>query len=421
MKPGLTVSAMLSRAGGSPSRAQLAFLLGASWVVFFAGACAPAAPDQTPAAEAPAHVEGGVIEAALTTVTLSPEAVARLGIETDTVRRQTVRETRSYGGVVEVPRGRSYTVLAPVAGTIVAPERTDVPLPGQLLAADQEVFRLLPQAPPAQDLIRLEAESEARVEAARLKVERAEQLLADRVGSVRQLEEARTELAVAEATYSATQAQLELLNRTVGPGGVPALSLVSPATARLATLHVAVGQAVSQSTAIFDVYVDDPLWIRVPVYVGEAGQIDGTEVARLHQLGGARLPQTSGDAVIARPVAAPPSADPTSATIDLFYSVPNPTGALRPGQRVGVTLSMTDAGAPAGDRLVVAHGAIVYDARGGAWVYEVTAPGTYVRRRVEIERVVGDLAVLGRGPEVGTVVVTHGVAELFGTEFGVSH
>lgn len=69
--------------------------------------------------------------------------------------------------------------------------------------------------------------------------------------------------------------------------------------------------------------------------------------------------------------------------------------------------------------LVVPYSSIVYDMYGGAWVYENTEPQKYVRRRVELLHVLDGLAVLSRGPTVGTKVVSAGVAELFGTEFGV--
>jgi hypothetical protein len=68
--------------------------------------------------------------------------------------------------------------------------------------------------------------------------------------------------------------------------------------------------------------------------------------------------------------------------------------------------------------LVVPWSAVTHDINGGAWVYENVAPQQYARRRVEVRRVVGPLAVLARGPAVGAKVVTAGVAELFGTEFG---
>jgi hypothetical protein len=42
----------------------------------------------------------------------------------------------------------------------------------------------------------------------------------------------------------------------------------------------------------------------------------------------------------------------------------------------------------------------------------------FVRRRIEVEDVIGAVAVLSRGPKPGTRVVVAGAAELFGTEFG---
>jgi porphobilinogen deaminase len=63
--------------------------------------------------------------------------------------------------------------------------------------------------------------------------------------------------------------------------------------------------------------------------------------------------------------------------------------------------------------------ALVYDDKGDAWVYAVTAPHTYVRERVKVARVLGDVAILESGPRAGTEVVTVGDAELLGTEVGV--
>ena len=72
-----------------------------------------------------------------------------------------------------------------------------------------------------------------------------------------------------------------------------------------------------------------------------------------------------------------------------------------------------------GEGRVVPFSAIVYDANGGAWLYENTEQHVFVRRRVEVREVVEHFAVLARGPDVGVEIVTTGAAELFGTEFGV--
>jgi hypothetical protein len=72
-------------------------------------------------------------------------------------------------------------------------------------------------------------------------------------------------------------------------------------------------------------------------------------------------------------------------------------------------------------RKLVPYSAVLYDERGRTWVYTATADLTFVRARIEIEAITGDVARLSSGPPVGTRVATVGAAELFGTEFEVDH
>ncbi len=72
-------------------------------------------------------------------------------------------------------------------------------------------------------------------------------------------------------------------------------------------------------------------------------------------------------------------------------------------------------------RLVVAYSAVIYDVRGATWVYTSPAPNTFVRARIEVDYIDGELAILNDGPSVGTQVVTVGGGILHGTEFGVGH
>jgi hypothetical protein len=60
----------------------------------------------------------------------------------------------------------------------------------------------------------------------------------------------------------------------------------------------------------------------------------------------------------------------------------------------------------------------MHDIQGGAWVYQRTAPLTFVRRRVQVRYVLDNQAVLADGLQNGVEVVTAGAMELFGTEFG---
>ena len=72
-----------------------------------------------------------------------------------------------------------------------------------------------------------------------------------------------------------------------------------------------------------------------------------------------------------------------------------------------------------GDRLVVPSAAVFITDDGSYWVYTNPEPLVYVR--AEIEPVVEENleAFFTEGPAPGTPVVTVGVPELYGTEFGV--
>jgi hypothetical protein len=116
----------------------------------------------------------------------------------------------------------------------------------------------------------------------------------------------------------------------------------------------------------------------------------------------------------AKPVAAPPSANPISATVDVFYEMPNGDGKFIPGQRLGVTVPLTDGETS----LTVPWAAVVFDIHGGTWIYEQVGPCRYARRRVVVEYSVGTEAVLASGPAVGAKIVSAGAHELFGAETG---
>ena len=108
------------------------------------------------------------------------------------------------------------------------------------------------------------------------------------------------------------------------------------------------------------------------------------------------------------------SADPNATTVDVFYELPNSDGQLYPGQKLSVRVPIKSTN----KRLVIPWSAVLFDIHGVAWVYEKIAPQTYSRRRVEVNYVDNEKAVLAAGPPVGTQIVVAGGSELFGSEFG---
>lgn len=68
---------------------------------------------------------------------------------------------------------------------------------------------------------------------------------------------------------------------------------------------------------------------------------------------------------------------------------------------------------------VVPYSSVIYGLHGETWVYTSPEPLTFVRHSIIIDYIDADLAVLSDGPPLGTLVVTVGVAELYGIDTGV--
>lgn len=387
--------------------------------------CGPSPAGAGPAGAPPATI---VKEGDLNTIVLTEEAEARLGVTTSAVERRMVRSARTLGGEVMAPPGFEITVSAPLAGDILPADPAEavaaLPRPGQRVGKGQRVLVLRPLLSPeamiTYEKLRVEAAGEVEqarveVEAAKVDFDRAEQLLRAKGGSQREVDDAKARLLLAEAKLAASTAARDLLQRieketaTGSPVSVP---IASPIDGILQAVHARPGQVVADRAPLFEVVGTDRLWIRVPIYAGDLARFDTGEEVQIGSLG-----DPSGEKVLGtgRPVDAPPSADPVAATVDLFYEIESSYESLRPGQKVGVAIPLRSET----ESLVIPWSAVVHDVHGGTWVYEQTGTRRFVRRRVEVKRVDGSIAVLTAGPAPGARVVAEGVAELFGTEFGV--
>jgi len=72
-----------------------------------------------------------------------------------------------------------------------------------------------------------------------------------------------------------------------------------------------------------------------------------------------------------------------------------------------------------GPKTTVPYGAVVYNADGSTFTYTSPKPRVYVRAPIAVARIAGGEAILSKGPAVGTVVVTVGSQELYGSEYEV--
>ncbi len=384
----------------------------------------------------PAKVAHPVNEADLNTLKLSPEAEQHLGVVTQPVIERKVERTRTYGGEIMLPPGASTIVSAPVNGTLQAPDEHGVPQPGAKVERDQPIFLLLPLLSPERAVLtpaerirfaeaknalatsRIDVEgliqqAQAQVDAAKVSLDRAERLLRDQAGTVRAVDDAKAQLEIAAKGLEAARARKRVLDDIEldeEAGELHPLVLKSPQSGILRAEHAALGQVVAAGALLFEVMDSDPVWVRVPIYVGEAAEIIADRDARVANI----ADRTAAHARMAKPIAAPPTATPLASTVDLYYEVENSSGEFRPGARVSVSLALSSEETAR----VVPWSAVIHDVNGGTWVYEQTSPQTFVRRRVQVRFVDHDDAVLDAGPAVGGRVATVGAMELFGSEFG---
>ncbi len=374
-----------------------------------------ACPQEKPAATTPAAtVKNAVAESQLATVILSEDAVRRLGITTAPVERRAVVGVRAVGGETIAPPGLAVPVSAPVAGTVGSPPGGALPAVGARVTQGMALATFTPLAPSG-DLVRSREEAtaaRARADVAAAEAIRVEALHRDGLVSTRALELAMAERTASTAAVLAAEARLASGGGVAGEQpGLDPLVLRSPLPGVVSEVHVGANQSVVAGAPLFLLLSADRVWVRVPVYAGDVATIDRRATARVVPLGST----TTASGYPARPVAGPPTADPRSASVDLYYELGNPGGRFRPGERVTVELPLSAVGGPT---LVVPWSAIVYDANGGAWVYRQTDPVTFTRARVAVRGIRGDWALLDQGPEPGTRIVSIGAAELFGTEFG---
>jgi membrane fusion protein, heavy metal efflux system len=381
-------------------------------VSLIAGCSAPRAAENK-AAPPPAKVENPVKEADLAAVKLSPQAEQRLGIAIATVETRMVAQTREYSGEVALPTDSTMIVSAPMGGTLSAPTASAAPSAGMVVRKGQPLMRISPFLAPERglrpQLERDVATATERANAAKIRVDRAVQLVEERAGSVKNMEQMKEELAVAENELKAARERLAIYDR--GPlDSALIVDITAPINGVIQRVNAAPGQATTSGAPLFELSNLSTVWIRVPVYVGEIQDIARNAAARVHGLA-----DEPGQRVrSAAPIKAPPSANAMASTADLYYQLANSDGSLQPGQRVGVTLNLR--GAVEG--LTVPWSAVVHDVHGGAWVYENPSAQTFVRKPIEVRHVSGTYAVLARGPAPGTKIVAEGVAELFGVEFG---
>jgi hypothetical protein len=156
--------------------------------------------------------------------------------------------------------------------------------------------------------------------------------------------------------------------------------------------------------------------VKVALNRSDMVKVNRGQQARVVEMGLDDGEDSDGDAAELSDVSDKGNADDTISS-SLQYTVTAGKTKLMAGQKVFVELPVSGKV----QRSTVPYTAVIYDLKGDTWVYTSPAPLTYVRHHIKVDYIDDDTAILTEGPPVGTNIVSVGVEELFGTEFGIGN
>lgn len=363
-----------------------------------------------------------VQENALNTVYLSEDSYRKLDIQIATIKREELVASKTYGGDVVIPAGGLVSVSAPISGKLISLDK-NLLKPGERVKSGQLLYRIQPiiSADARANLVNALADADSlvnvtksQVDATQIALNRAKKLLEDLVGSQRSVDEANAAHEIALRNLEAAHVKRNALHQVVNLGTVEPLDIKSPQAGIVSNIFAVSDQLVSAGNPIIEISTLTSLWVRVPIPAGDLDSIDQKADAKIQPLSATSA--TAG--LIAKPINAPPTADPLTSSTHLYYTIQNDQPVLRPMQRVSVTLNTHNKSIKA---LMLPWSAVVFDINGGSWVYTQQSKNLYARKRVFLDHVSGNQAIISEGPDEGSKVVVNGALELFGVETGFAH
>jgi RND family efflux transporter MFP subunit len=286
-------------------------------------------------------------------------------------------------------------VSAPVDGIV---RTARAPSPGMNVARGQVLASISSTLGGGEDVASLDLGlREARIarDAARREVARMEALVKAEAVPQRRLDEARTQLRLADAQIAAAQARRSAL--AGGGGGVP---VVAPISGEVLDTAMVQGQGVTGGQRLLRIGNPAALWLvaRVPEgMASQARQSRGIQLALADET--VSLPLGSGVSL----VQAGSAIDPATRTLPVIFAWNS--RQLRPGQRVQGQL-MVGGSAPA---LTIPASAILNEG-GQDVVYVQIAGETFQRRPVTVLRRSGKRVAIEGQLKAGERVVTRGAA-----------
>ncbi|MBI3818497.1 MAG: hypothetical protein HY286_07395 [Planctomycetes bacterium] len=341
------------------------------------------------------------------------------GVVVSAIRRaSSQREAAAYGRLEEDP-ARSFTIRAPLGGTVGAAAAA-FPKIGDPLAAGTVIATLTPRLAPLDraDLVTKTAAARAdraaldpQLSQARVALERAKKLNADDKNiSDRAVEEAQAKVGELEARAAGADTALhwyENLTKdaAAGAGAFASLPLICMKDGEVVEVLSRPGEAVEAGQAILRISKFDHLLARVELRAGET--IDNNfKAARFRAAGDATL-QFSGVKI-----GAASSGDRAAIAAVFLFDCDAGALPLRPGLSVVAALP---ASGGAREGWILPRDAVVR-ALGKAWVYIQIGKEEFARREAKLEDATDDGWIALSGFDMNDKLVTAGAREMLSEE-----
>jgi cobalt-zinc-cadmium efflux system membrane fusion protein len=323
-------------------------------------------------------------------IKIAPDMMRDLRVTTGKAQARASGETVSALGELRVNEEAYAEVASPVSARITRV----LARAGDAVKAGQALTELS-----SPELVQARAElaaARSRLDLARKNAERKRALAADRLVPEREVIDAESALAEADAAHKVAGAAL---HRFGAAAGESVLAVRSPIDGTVIERSVVQGQLADPSKTLFRIGDLSTLWLHAHVFERDAVRV---KTGRTATATFAALPGASTEAVIqwiGREV------DAASRTIDIRLDVPNRDGVLRPGMSATVSIPLGDAGPGA----VVTIPAAAVQRVGASWaVFIPHGPGEFAVRTIGRGRdLSGEVEVLS-GLAVGDEVVVDG-------------
>lgn len=325
---------------------------------------------------------------------------------TELVRVADLRNVVRVPATVEPLSGGEAIVTAPAAGRFTAASLLRL---GSAVTAGQPLGQLQPRGIAGEDRTAIAAtvaEAEAATEAARMDAARAQRLVDERAVPARRAEDANRALAVAEARLRAARAKLEQRDETLRSGGGAATGntflLRAPIAGRLADVFATLGASYEEGAPLFRIVRTDRVELRAQIPAANA------LVARNITALAFESPGRAEPLVLQVHDAHDPGVlDPTTRALPIQFEVSNPANQLLVGQSGTALLYQREQ-----VRLPAAPKAAVLMEAGRPYVFVQVSGEAFARRFIDIAARDGEFIGIKSGVQPGERVVTRGAYEI---------